>query len=97
LKFEWLKKIYEKYHDITYTDKAIKAAAVMSEKYITNRQLPDKAIDLVDEAGAKKHLSLIYIPQRYEYSKKKNKMLSQKEIKHLRVIISKNQRNCNNK
>jgi ATP-dependent Clp protease ATP-binding subunit ClpC len=34
----------------------------MSEKYITNRQLPDKAIDLVDEAGAKKHLSLIYIP-----------------------------------
>ena len=47
-----LKKIYEKFHGVYYTDKAIETAVTGSKKYITNRFLPDKAIDLIDEAGA---------------------------------------------
>lgn len=43
---------YEKYHGVSYTEEAIEAAAVLSQKYITERFLPDKAIDLLDEAGA---------------------------------------------
>ena len=47
-----LKDNYEKYHGITYTDEAIEACVKMSERYITDRCLPDKAIDVMDEAGS---------------------------------------------
>ena len=47
-----LKKVYEKYHGVFYTDKAIDLAVRGSKKYITGKFLPDKAIDLIDEAGA---------------------------------------------
>ncbi len=47
-----LKERYEEYHDIEYTDEALKAAAELSAKYINDRHLPDKAIDVIDEAGA---------------------------------------------
>nr|WP_302598051.1 ATP-dependent Clp protease ATP-binding subunit ClpA [uncultured Cellulosilyticum sp.] len=47
-----LKVHYEKYHGVTYTDEAIKAAVELSHQYINDRFLPDKAIDLIDEAGA---------------------------------------------
>ncbi|MBO1520615.1 ATP-dependent Clp protease ATP-binding subunit ClpA [Oceanisphaera pacifica] len=48
-----LKSRYEAHHDVRYTAPAIKAAAELSAKYINDRQLPDKAIDVIDEAGAK--------------------------------------------
>ena len=47
-----LKKSYEKYHNVVYTDMAIKDAVVLSDKYINDKYLPDKAIDIIDEAGA---------------------------------------------
>ncbi|MDX9801401.1 MAG: ATP-dependent Clp protease ATP-binding subunit ClpA [Spirochaetia bacterium] len=47
-----LKERYESYHNVKYTDEAIKAAVSLSEQYITDRHLPDKAIDVIDEAGA---------------------------------------------
>lgn len=47
-----LKKYFEKYHHVTYTDEAMKTATELSAKYLTDRFLPDKAIDVVDEAGA---------------------------------------------
>ncbi|MCC6490778.1 MAG: AAA family ATPase, partial [Candidatus Hydrogenedentes bacterium] len=47
-----LKSRYEKHHDITYTDTALRAAAELSAKHINDRFLPDKAIDVIDEAGA---------------------------------------------
>lgn len=49
---EGLKKHYEDYHDVKYTERAIKSAVTLSSKYINDRFLPDKAIDIVDEAGA---------------------------------------------
>jgi len=47
-----LKSYYEAHHDITYTDQSLKAAVELSEKYLNDRYLPDKAIDVIDEAGA---------------------------------------------
>ena len=47
-----LKENYEKYHNVTYSDSAIEACVRMSERYITDRCLPDKAIDIMDEAGS---------------------------------------------
>lgn len=52
-----LKEKYESYHNVCYTDEAIKAAVELSSKYITERRLPDKAIDIIDEAGAYMKLS----------------------------------------
>lgn len=68
-----IKSKYEKHHKITYTDGAIDAAARMSARYISDRFLPDKAIDLLDEAGARKHLFVITIPPEIqELEKEKN-------------------------
>src|SRR5512143_1316853 len=47
-----LKKVYEEHHGVTFTNKALRAAAELSAKHINDRQLPDKAIDVLDEAGA---------------------------------------------
>ncbi len=51
-----LKPYFEKHHKITYTDEAIHAAAELSSKYMSDRKLPDKAIDVIDEAGARQML-----------------------------------------
>ncbi|MFY0759437.1 AAA family ATPase [Metabacillus dongyingensis] len=50
---------YEKYHEVTYTEEAIKATVTLSNRYIQDRYLPDKAIDLLDEAGSKKNLQAV--------------------------------------
>jgi len=57
-----LKPRYEEFHGVIYTDEALEAAAKLSDRYITDRNLPDKAIDLMDEAGAAVKLSA-EIPQ----------------------------------
>ncbi|UCD19290.1 MAG: ATP-dependent Clp protease ATP-binding subunit [candidate division WOR-3 bacterium] len=54
-----LRKKYEDHHQITYSDDALEAAARLSNRYITDRFLPDKAIDVIDESGAKVKLSRI--------------------------------------
>lgn len=51
-----LKDKYEKHHNVFYTDKALKKAVELSKRYITDKHLPDKAIDLIDECGASFHL-----------------------------------------
>ena len=51
-----VKERYEAYHSVKYTDEAIKAAVYLSNRYITDRFLPDKAIDIIDEAGARAKL-----------------------------------------
>ncbi len=58
-----LKTKYEEHHKCTYTDAAIKAAVYLSDRYITGRFLPDKAIDLIDEAGAKARIAVMHQPQ----------------------------------
>lgn len=51
-----LKSRFEEHHDIKYTDQALKAAAELTERYINDRHLPDKAIDIIDETGASQRL-----------------------------------------
>ena len=56
-----IQKKYEDYHHVKYTDAAIEAAANLSNRYIQDRFLPDKAIDLLDEAGSKMNLTLNFV------------------------------------
>lgn len=51
-----LKPYYEEHHDVEYSDEAIEAAVLLSNRYINDRRLPDKAIDIIDEAGARQKL-----------------------------------------
>ena len=59
---EGLRPKYEQHHQVKITDEAIKAAVLLSSRYITERFLPDKAIDLVDEAASKVRMSLSAVP-----------------------------------
>lgn len=55
---EGIQQRYEDYHHVVYTDEAIAAAVSLSDRYLPERFLPDKAIDLIDEAGSRKNLSM---------------------------------------
>ena len=68
-----LKPYYEDYHRVRYTDEAIKAAVELSARYITDRKLPDKAIDVIDESGAAQML----LPE-----KSRKKLLTEAEIEN---------------
>lgn len=54
---------YEKHHLVSYDSDALEAAANLAERYINDRNLPDKAVDLIDEAGSRKHIRMVFIPQ----------------------------------
>ncbi len=54
---------YEEHHNVRYSDRALDSAVRMSDRYITDRYLPDKAIDIMDEAGSRVHLSNIHVPK----------------------------------
>src|SRR6201989_2323825 len=58
-----IKSKYEDYHNVTYSDDAIDACVKLSDRYITDRLLPDKAIDVLDEVGARVNLKNIKVPQ----------------------------------
>ncbi len=58
-----IKSKYEDYHNVTYSDDAIDACVKLSDRYITDRLLPDKAIDVMDEVGARVHLKNINVPK----------------------------------
>lgn len=62
-----LKEKYQDHHKCIYTDGALKAAVYLSDRYITGRFLPDKAIDLLDEAGAKARIAMMHQPQEITY------------------------------
>ncbi|MCC6385011.1 MAG: ATP-dependent Clp protease ATP-binding subunit [Bacteroidia bacterium] len=58
-----IKDKYEEHHHVNYTPEAIKACVTLTSRYITDRYLPDKAIDALDEAGSRVHISNIHVPQ----------------------------------
>jgi ATP-dependent Clp protease ATP-binding subunit ClpC len=57
-----IKSKYEDYHNVTYSKEAIEACVKLSDRYMTDRLLPDKAIDVLDEVGARKHIKNINVP-----------------------------------
>ena len=58
-----IKDKYEAHHNVVYTDAAIKACVDLSDRYVTDRFLPDKAIDALDESGSRVHISNIVVPE----------------------------------
>ena len=63
---ENIKDRYEDHHNVTYTDQALKACVSLAQRYITDRSFPDKAIDVMDEAGSRTHLSNLSVPKEIE-------------------------------
>ena len=61
-----IKDRYEDHHNVTYTDDALKACVTLAQRYITDRAFPDKAIDVMDEAGSRTHLSNLSVPKEIE-------------------------------
>jgi ATP-dependent Clp protease ATP-binding subunit ClpC len=58
-----IKEKYEDHHHVTYTKEALEACVKLSDRYISDRFLPDKAIDVMDEAGARVHINNIHVPE----------------------------------
>ncbi len=75
-----LKPKYEEFHGITYSDEAVEAAVRLTNRYITDKSLPDKAIDALDEAGSMVRLAL---------SKKKGRAATVVEVEDIATVVSK--------
>ncbi|HVZ97003.1 MAG TPA: ATP-dependent Clp protease ATP-binding subunit [Chitinophagaceae bacterium] len=82
-----IKSKYEDYHNVTYSDDAIEACVKLSDRYMTDRLLPDKAIDVMDEVGARVHLKNINVPENVIALEKKID-----DIKHEKNKVVKSQR-----
>jgi ATP-dependent Clp protease ATP-binding subunit ClpC len=78
-----IKGKYEEFHNVTYSEEAILACVSFSNRYITDRHLPDKAIDVLDEVGARVHLKNIHVPEHIVQLEAKIEAL--KEEKNLAV------------
>lgn len=82
-----IKDKYESHHNVIYTDDAIKACVDLTTRYMSERHLPDKAIDVLDEAGARIHISNIVVPQEIteieekinEIKEKKNEVIKKQK------------------
>jgi ATP-dependent Clp protease ATP-binding subunit ClpC len=71
-----IKSLYEKHHRVTITDTAVKSAAMLSDRYVSDRALPDKAIDLIDEASARVRMKLTTTPEDLKDMQKELKRLA---------------------
>ncbi|MDE5646292.1 MAG: ATP-dependent Clp protease ATP-binding subunit, partial [Muribaculaceae bacterium] len=61
-----IKEKYESHHNVSYTDAALKACVALTERYVADRNFPDKAIDAMDEAGARAHITNLTVPTEIE-------------------------------
>jgi len=74
-----IKPKYEDFHNVNYSEEAIEACVSLSDRYISDRFLPDKAIDVLDEVGARVHLKNIHVPKHVEDLEKKIEDLKEKK------------------
>ena len=74
-----IKDRYEEHHNVKYTDEALKACVTLTERYVSDRTFPDKAIDALDEAGARVHISNIIIPKAIEHLEEELKEVEQQK------------------
>lgn len=61
-----IKDKYEEHHNVNYTDSALEACVKLTERYLSDRTFPDKAIDAMDEAGSRVHITNIVVPEEIE-------------------------------
>ncbi len=75
-----IKEHYEKHHCVRYTDEALETCVKLTERYITDRHFPDKAIDVIDEAGSRVHINNASVPAPYiKLEKELKKIISKKQ------------------
>ena len=74
-----IKPKYEDFHNVNFSDEAIRSCVRLSDRYISDRFLPDKAIDVLDEAGARVHLKNIHVPKHIEELEKEIENLKEKK------------------
>ena len=82
-----LRDKYEAHHKVVITDEAIIAAATLSDRYITDRFLPDKAIDLIDEAASRARLNSLNSPDEVKELEEKLKRLNLEKTRRQRAKI----------
>jgi ATP-dependent Clp protease ATP-binding subunit ClpC len=95
-----IKDKYEEHHSVAYSDDAIEACVKLTDRYVTDHFLPDKAIDALDEAGARVHLSNIHVPEHIidleedieETSKEKNGMVKKQRFEEAARLRDKEKR-----
>ncbi|MCF8225019.1 MAG: ATP-dependent Clp protease ATP-binding subunit [Bacteroidales bacterium] len=75
-----IKERYEEHHNVIYTEDAIQACVKLTQRYISDRHLPDKAIDALDEAGSRVHISNIVVPERIVQLEEKMEATKQEKI-----------------
>jgi len=75
-----IKERYEEHHNVYYTDEAIQACVKLTQRYISDRHLPDKAIDALDEAGSRVHISNIVVPEQIVSLEKEIEQTKQDKI-----------------
>ena len=79
-----IKDKYEEHHSVSYTDKAIDACVKLTARYITDRHLPDKAIDALDEVGSRVHLNNIHVPEEIIQIEEEIDRIKEEKIKVVR-------------
>jgi ATP-dependent Clp protease ATP-binding subunit ClpC len=80
-----LRDRYEAHHRVKYSDESLQAAARLSDRYISNRFLPDKAVDILDEAGAKARLQAMVIPDGIKELEEKIEQLKKEKESYIKV------------
>jgi ATP-dependent Clp protease ATP-binding subunit ClpC len=76
-----IKSKYEEHHNVTYTDEALLSTIRLSERYVTDKNFPDKAIDVLDETGSRVHISSIVVPKEIlELEQRIEKVRQEKEL-----------------
>ncbi len=75
-----VKEKYEDHHNVTYTDEALEACVNLTERYVSDRNFPDKALDALDEAGSRVHITNIIVPEEIETLEKKIDTLTQEKL-----------------
>ncbi len=82
-----IKSKYEDHHNVNYTDEALEACVNLTDRYITDRNFPDKAIDALDEAGSRVHLTNISVPKEIE---EQEKLIEEAKSKKNEAVKSQN-------
>ncbi len=75
-----VKDKYEEHHNVRYTDEALEACVTLTERYVSDRNFPDKALDALDEAGSRVHITNIVVPEEIETLEKKADELTQQKL-----------------
>jgi len=80
-----LRDKYEAHHRVKYSDESLEAAARLSDRYISNRFLPDKAVDILDEAGARARLQAMVVPDAIKELEEKIEQLKKEKESYIKI------------